>query len=153
MSWANAQAEKSRLERGLSTPADIDMTFEDQMNGLQVDRGSKDVDLPLAERAFVDLLAASDELTNVRIHRIYGYNESINSLQRLLKVIKLHGDAERASREQKEIRYAQEKSKTDTRMGRSVSKARRVSLQYSLADSVDLFPKALCCWTVSTIRN
>jgi hypothetical protein len=74
MSWANAQAEKSRLERGLSTPADIDMTFEDQMNGLQVDRGSKDVDLPLAERAFVDLLAASDELTNVSIHRNYGTN-------------------------------------------------------------------------------
>ncbi|KAJ9104517.1 hypothetical protein QFC21_002013 [Naganishia friedmannii] len=98
MSWANAQAEKSRLDRGLSTPAEIDMTFEDQMNGLQIDRSSKDDDLPLAERAFVDLLAASDELTNV---------------------IKLHGDAERASREQKEIRYAQEKSKTDTRMGRS----------------------------------
>ncbi|KAJ9115030.1 hypothetical protein QFC22_005358 [Naganishia vaughanmartiniae] len=98
MSWANAQAEKSRLERGLTTPADIDMTFEDHVNGLQIDRNTKDDHLPLAERAFVDLLAASDELTNV---------------------IKLHGDAERALREQKEIRYAQEKSKTDTRMGRS----------------------------------
>ncbi|KAJ9111449.1 hypothetical protein QFC19_001218 [Naganishia cerealis] len=64
MSWANSQAEKSRLERGLSTPADFDMTFDDQLNGLHIDRRSKDDNLPLAERAFVDLLAASDELTH-----------------------------------------------------------------------------------------
>lgn len=67
MNWANTQAEKSRLERGLSTPADFGMSFEDQLNGHQIDPKSGRDDLPLAERAFSDLLAACDELTNVCI--------------------------------------------------------------------------------------
>lgn len=66
MSWANTQAEKSRLERGLSTPAEFGMSFEDQLDGHRVDPKSGNDDLPLAERAFGDLLAASDALTNVR---------------------------------------------------------------------------------------
>ena len=37
------------------------------------------------------------------------------------KVIKLYGDAERASREINELRYVQEKSKNEMRMGRPVS--------------------------------
>jgi hypothetical protein len=37
-----------------------------------------------------------------------------------VQAIKLYEDAERASRESMELRYAQEKSKIDTRMGRSV---------------------------------
>jgi hypothetical protein len=66
MSWANSQAEQSRLERGLSTPADFGISFEDQLDGHRVDPKSGSDDLPLAERAFGDLLAACDALTNVR---------------------------------------------------------------------------------------
>lgn len=66
MSWANAQAEKSRSERGLSTPADFGISFEDQLDEHRTDAKSGNDDLPLAERAFGDLLAASDALTNVR---------------------------------------------------------------------------------------
>lgn len=72
MNWANTQAEKSRLDRGLSTPADFGMSFEDQLNGLHIESKSGKDDLPLAERAFGDLLAACDELTNVCLARCPG---------------------------------------------------------------------------------
>jgi hypothetical protein len=127
MNWANTQAERSRLERGLSTPADFGMSFEDQLNGLHVDPKSGRDDLPLAERAFSDLLAACDELTNVRsITPSWGKALTYCHEQ----VIKLYEDAERASREHRELRYMQEKSKNETRMGRSVSLQSTLALSH-----------------------
>jgi hypothetical protein len=63
MGWANAQAEKSRAERGLTTPIPkADGGFEDRMGNLRV----SDEEPSLPERVFLELLAASDELTQVR---------------------------------------------------------------------------------------
>jgi hypothetical protein len=47
-----------------------------------------------------------------------------------VQAIKLYEDAERASRENMELRYAQEKSKVDTRMGRSVCHCAYPQIQY-----------------------
>jgi hypothetical protein len=46
------------------------------------------------------------------------------------QVIKLYEDAERASREHRELRYVQEKSKNETRMGRSVSLQSTLALSH-----------------------
>lgn len=63
MGWANAQAEKSRAERGLTTPIpSSDGGFEDRMGNMKV----TDEEPSLPERVFLELLAASDELTQVR---------------------------------------------------------------------------------------
>ena len=63
MGWANAQAEKSRAESGLTTPIPTsDGGFEDRMDNMKI----SDEDPSLPERVFLELLAASDELTQVR---------------------------------------------------------------------------------------
>jgi hypothetical protein len=62
MGWANAQAEKARAERGLVTPNLNNASFEEQMQGMSV----SDEEPALSERVFMELLAASDELSQVR---------------------------------------------------------------------------------------
>lgn len=62
MAWANAQAEKAREQRGLASPdPHSDAAFEQKMNGLSM--GDEEPSFP--ERVFMDLLAASEELTQV----------------------------------------------------------------------------------------
>jgi hypothetical protein len=62
MGWANAQAEKSRIRRGVPTPSvDAVLQLED-MDKLSLN----DTETPLAEKAFAELLEANAELSEVR---------------------------------------------------------------------------------------
>jgi hypothetical protein len=65
MGWANAQAEKARENRGLSS-AGHDAGFEAQMDNLNM----SDDGPSFPERVFLEVLAASDELSQVRVERL-----------------------------------------------------------------------------------
>lgn len=65
MGWASAQAERSKEERGLITPTPNAPAFEQQMEGLQIQHTEDADGTPLGEQVFTELLAASQELTEV----------------------------------------------------------------------------------------
>ena len=63
MGWANAQAEKARDDRGLNSANQHEDGYQDQMQRLSVsDEGPS-----FPERVFLEVLAASDELSQASL--------------------------------------------------------------------------------------
>lgn len=64
MGWANAQAERAREDRGLSSA-----TLRDDDDEGRIDESREsDEDPSFPERVFLEVLAASDELSQVSRH-------------------------------------------------------------------------------------
>ncbi len=116
LAWANSQAEKSRISRGVSTP--VGAYIGDVVPPLDHLGKNQGPGTPLAEKAFASLLEANTELSDVRERAPW---PGCPALIKLLQVIRAHDDMESMARADKEMRLVQERSKHETRMNRDVS--------------------------------
>lgn len=104
MGWASAQADRSRDARGVTTPMGV--SEDDDAAPF-----SNELDAPLAETAFAELLEANAELS---------------------EVLNIHNEMSAMARVERDTRLAKERSKTDTRMERNVSYERPFPRSWSI---------------------